>query len=257
MHVGEVHLFEFLETGDALGHGLEVGQHAAEPALGDIRHVHAGGLGGHCFLSLLLGADEQHGAVMSDGGLDEVIGGVDHIERLEQVDDVNAVALGEDELLHLRVPTTGLVAEVQTCLQHIAHSDLSHGIATSFLSVLAWSCVPACNLALEARPTDTGRREHDANLLQVDDNGWSEALATALLAGWHTKYEDTTGSRLFRTGPCQTLSTGVIPSPLPERKPTDGDCACIASLRGVLPSRDGQDRHGHPDDRSHAATCGP
>ena len=87
---------------------------------------------------------------MSDGSLDEVIGLIDHVERLEQVDDVDAVALGEDELLHLRVPTTGLVAEVQACLQHVAHIDLSHGITTSFLSVLAWSCVPACSQNLTA-----------------------------------------------------------------------------------------------------------
>ena len=32
---------------DISGHGLEVGQHAAEPTLGDIRHVHAGGLSGN------------------------------------------------------------------------------------------------------------------------------------------------------------------------------------------------------------------
>ena len=66
---------------------------------------------GDSFLSLLLGADEEHGAVVGHGGLDEVVRLVDHVERLEQVDDVDAVALGEDELLHLRVPTTGLVAK--------------------------------------------------------------------------------------------------------------------------------------------------
>ena len=130
VHVGEVHFLKFLEAVDALGDGLEVGQHAAEPTLGDVGHVHAGGLVGDSFLSLLLGADEEHGAVVGHGGLDEVVRLVDHVERLEQVDDVDAVALGEDELLHLRVPTTGLVAEVQASLQHIAHSDLSHGITT-------------------------------------------------------------------------------------------------------------------------------
>ena len=132
LRIGEVHLLKFLQTAHTLGDGLEVGQHAAEPTLGHVGHVHARGLGLHGFLGLLLGADEQHGAVVGDGGLDEVIGLVDQLQRLEQVDDVDAVALGEDELLHLRVPTTGLVAEVQACLQHVAHSDLSHGIATSF-----------------------------------------------------------------------------------------------------------------------------
>ena len=164
-HVGEVHLFEFLETGDALGHGLEVGQHTAEPTLGNVRHVHADSLIGNGFLSLLLGADEQHGAVVSDGSLDEVVGLVDHVERLEQVDDVDAVALGEDELLHLRIPTTGLVAEVQACLQHVAHIDLSHGITTSFCRFLPGHAFLRAAKALRRRPTDTGRREHDANWL--------------------------------------------------------------------------------------------
>ena len=105
---------------------------------------------------------------MGNGGLDEIVGNIDHVKGLEQVDDVDAVALGEDELLHLRVPTTGLVTEVQACLQHFAHSDLSHGITTSFLSVLAWPCAPACSLSPSgSKPTDTGRREHDANLLRA------------------------------------------------------------------------------------------
>mgnify|MGYP000659456614 FL=1 len=153
------------ETGDALGHGLEVGQHTAEPTLGNVRHVHADSLIGNGFLSLLLGADEQHGAVVSDGSLDEVVGLVDHVERLEQVDDVDAVALGEDELLHLRIPTTGLVAEVQACLQHVAHIDLSHGITTSFCRFLPGHAFLRAAKALRRRPTDTGRREHDANWL--------------------------------------------------------------------------------------------
>ena len=83
-----------------------------------------------CFLSLLLGADEQHGAIVGDGGLDEVVGDIDQIQRLEQVDDVDSVTLGKDVLLHLRVPTAGLVTELETGLQHFAHSDLSHGITT-------------------------------------------------------------------------------------------------------------------------------
>lgn len=144
MHVGEVHLLEFLETGDALGDGLEVGEHAAEPTLAHVRHVHTGGLGLDGLLGLLLGADEQHGAAVGHGGLDEVVGDVDQIERLEEVDDVDAVALGEDVLLHLRVPAAGLVAELETGLQHFAHRNLSHGI-TTFLSVIAWPCVPACS----------------------------------------------------------------------------------------------------------------
>ena len=131
VHVGEVHLLKFLQTAHTLGDGLEVGQHAAEPTLGHVGHVHARGLGLHGFLGLLLGADEQHGAVVGDGGLDEVIGLVDQLQRLEQVDDVDAVALHQDVLLHLGVPTTGLVTEVDAGLEHFAHRDLCH--STTFL----------------------------------------------------------------------------------------------------------------------------
>jgi hypothetical protein len=35
-------------------------------------------------------------------------------QSLLKIDDVNSVALGEDETTHLRVPATGLVAEVNS-----------------------------------------------------------------------------------------------------------------------------------------------
>ena len=44
-------------------------------------------------------------------------------DGLLQVDDVDAVALGEDELAHLRVPAAGLVAEVDAGLQQLLHAD--------------------------------------------------------------------------------------------------------------------------------------
>ena len=81
-----------------------------------------------CIMSqgLLLGPHEEHGAVVGHGLLDEVIGLVDQTERLEEVDDVDAVTLHQDVLLHLGVPTTGLVSEVDAGLQHFAHGDLCH-----------------------------------------------------------------------------------------------------------------------------------
>ena len=44
-----------------------------------------------------------------------------HVDGLVEVDDVGAVAFAEDEALHLRVPTVGLVAEVNTRLQQLFH----------------------------------------------------------------------------------------------------------------------------------------
>ncbi len=55
-HVVEVDLLELLEPLQPLVHGGEVGEHAAQPALVDVRHADAGGLLGDRLLGLLLGA---------------------------------------------------------------------------------------------------------------------------------------------------------------------------------------------------------
>ncbi len=128
--VVEVDLLELLEALQTLVDRLEVGEHATEPALVDVGHPHAGGLLGHRLLRLLLGADEEDRAAVGDGLLDELVRTVDVAERLLEVDDVDAVALGEDEALHLRVPATGLVPEVDTALEQLTHGHDGHG--TSF-----------------------------------------------------------------------------------------------------------------------------
>ena len=48
--------------------------------------------------------------------LDELQRILEQVRRLLQVEDVDAVALAEDELLHLRVPAAGLVAEMDAGL---------------------------------------------------------------------------------------------------------------------------------------------
>jgi hypothetical protein len=79
-------------------------------------------------LGLLLGADEQDRAAVGDGLLDELVRLVDVAQRLLQVDDVDAVALGHDEALHLGVPATGLVPEVDAALEQLAHGDDGHAV---------------------------------------------------------------------------------------------------------------------------------
>src|SRR5699024_10335211 len=77
-------------------------------------------------LGLLLGAHEENRAAVSDGVLDEGIGAIDILQGLLQVDDVDPVTFGEDETLHLRVPPTGLMPEVDAALEELAHGDDSH-----------------------------------------------------------------------------------------------------------------------------------
>src|SRR5690606_34397987 len=115
-YVGQVDLLAPLAALETLVHRGEVGEHAAEPAVVHVGHPDARGLLGHGLLGLLLGADEEDGAAVRDGLLDELVRAVDVRERLLEVDDVDAVALGEDEALHLRVPTAGLDPPVDTPL---------------------------------------------------------------------------------------------------------------------------------------------
>src|SRR5690606_18593247 len=106
--------------------GLVVGQHAAEPAVVDVRGTATGGFFSDDLAGGALGAYEQDLVLAGSQLLNEGQGLVEHRQGLFQVDDVNLVARAENVLAHFRVPVTGLVAEVHTGLQHIAHVDLGH-----------------------------------------------------------------------------------------------------------------------------------
>jgi len=92
-----------------------------------VRHADALGLGLDRVLALLLRPDEQDGAAAVGDVLDEVVRLLDERERLLEVDDVDAAALGEDEALHLRVPAARLVTEVDSGLQEFSHAYDGHG----------------------------------------------------------------------------------------------------------------------------------
>jgi len=107
-------LVQLIEPIDALLDRHEVGEEATEPAL--IDEVHTGAL---CLLrdrllGLLLGPDEEDRLAAGDRLADRVQGDVEPLDRLGEVDDVDPVALREDEAAHLGIPTTGLVSEVDT-----------------------------------------------------------------------------------------------------------------------------------------------
>src|SRR5262245_42343189 len=106
----------------------EVCEHAAKPALVDIGHSDASGLLGNRLLGLLLGPDEENRPTVGHGLLDEVVSPVDEGQRLLEVDDVDAVALGENVALHLRVPPAGLVPEVDAALEELAHGYDGHAV---------------------------------------------------------------------------------------------------------------------------------
>ena len=119
---------ELLEEADALLDGREVREHAAEPALLDVGHVGARRLGDDRLLGLLLGPDEQDLVAAGDGLADGLEGDVQALDGLGEIDDVDPVALREDERAHLGVPAAGLVAEVDSGFEQLPHRNGRHGV---------------------------------------------------------------------------------------------------------------------------------
>ncbi len=117
---------EVVQTLDAAGDRLEVGQQSTEPAVVDIRH--AGRLGRVLdgVSRLLLGADEHHRAAATGDLRGEVLSLLQQRVGLLQINYVDAVALAEDEPPHLRIPTARLVAEMHAGLQQLSNAHLSH-----------------------------------------------------------------------------------------------------------------------------------
>ena len=121
--VGERAIFraglEVLELTDLLLDRLEVGEHAAQPALRDEHGVAALGFIAHDGRELALGADEEHTLAAQHDLADELLRQFDLAQRLLQVDDVNAIALGENEPAHLGIPAASLVSEVDASGQQL------------------------------------------------------------------------------------------------------------------------------------------
>ena len=83
-------------------------------------------------MGLLLGTHEQHLTAFGHQVPNIGVGRLNVSKGLSQVDDVNAVALTEDEPLHLRIPSAGLVSEVDPGIEQLTHRhDWRHGFLLS------------------------------------------------------------------------------------------------------------------------------
>src|SRR6266851_946285 len=119
-------LVELAQAADRVRDGLEIGQHAAEPAVVDVILPAAlGGLGDR-LLRLALGADEEYAAAAGDSVAQLLQSAVEHRHRLLEVDDMDAVANAEEVGLHLRIPAAGVVAEMNASFEQLAHGEARH-----------------------------------------------------------------------------------------------------------------------------------
>jgi len=91
---------------------LEVGKHAAQPAMIHIEHPTALGLFRHSFLGLFLGAYEKDSVTIGGKLFHKLVRLIETPYCLLQIDDMDAIAIHKDEGLHFGVPATGLMSEV-------------------------------------------------------------------------------------------------------------------------------------------------
>jgi hypothetical protein len=119
---------------DATLDGGEVGESATQPAVVDIGHRAALGLQLDGLLGLFLGAHKENGLSPGHHVPDEVTGFAHALHGLLKVDDVNAVALREDEAAHSGVPTPGLMPEVDPRFQERFHRCRCYQLHSSCVS---------------------------------------------------------------------------------------------------------------------------
>ena len=117
-------LEQLLETLDRLLDGLEVGEHPAQPAVVDVELTGTLRFETDRRLGLPFGADGEHPAPIGDRLPNEIQCRLEARQRLVEIDNVDAVALTEQEALHARIPAPRLVPEVDTGFQQVADRQL-------------------------------------------------------------------------------------------------------------------------------------
>src|SRR5207253_8730075 len=91
---------------------------------------------------LLLRAHEQNRSAASGDAGGEVLRVLQQPLGLLEVDDVDPVALAEDEAAHLRVPAPGLVPEVNACLEQVRDRYVRHTTPFSVWTAPVGLCGP-------------------------------------------------------------------------------------------------------------------
>src|ERR1051325_9270242 len=121
-------LLQLLQPLDLLLDRLEVRERPAQPPLRHIERPAALRFRLEDVLELLLGADEQHPVALQHHAAQQVLRRLDLPQRLLEIDDVDAGALGEDEPAHLGIPAARLMTEMDTRFQQVLQLRLRHAL---------------------------------------------------------------------------------------------------------------------------------
>src|SRR4051812_49392800 len=103
---------ELLHALELLLDRLEVGEETTEPTLRDVHRARTLGFLLDDAGDLRLGADEEDALAAQDDIAHELLRDFELTEGLLEIDDVDPVALGEDEAAHLGIPAARLVSEM-------------------------------------------------------------------------------------------------------------------------------------------------
>ena len=94
--------------------------------MADIGHSTAVGFALNRLSRRTLGADKQHLATVGNHGLNKCTSLLVQRNCTFEVDDMDFVALPENERRHFGVPVPGLVPKMNSSFQHLAHRELRH-----------------------------------------------------------------------------------------------------------------------------------
>src|SRR5699024_7319818 len=115
------HLVDLVESFNTCLDCLVVCKSTTQPSVVDVVHSASFSFLLNCSLSLFLSSYEQDGLAGCSDVTYKLVSNFCLRFCLLKVNDVNVISFSVDVLLHLGVPSSGLVSEVNTCFQKALH----------------------------------------------------------------------------------------------------------------------------------------
>ena len=114
-----LHVFQFLKTKNAFVNGVVIGKSSSQPAFCHIEHSRPLGMLPNTLSSLLFRGNKKNILATCYNFADKVDCVFKIFLGFLQIDDMDTVSCHEDIVLHARVPSLLLMAEVYTGLQQV------------------------------------------------------------------------------------------------------------------------------------------